>query len=235
MRSRIATIALVAALTFQLITGVTTGGKPDKPSDETGTFLITIGINEDDDIKCDRTFEVTTSGGWLRGWYPDAELKGKAPQDYLVWTIPIEDRYGPYVMNPVSSPNHDSVLTDFHDPDQLVQFNRIAHVWKPGEYDYWLIAFNWISPIDLDDDGTIGEERLYLNGDTNRDSYVEGDFDSVTNTWTVDFNNEYFRLFWDETVCEEIGHSGKSRCGRVIHDNVWDGFLTVHIEIQRTG
>lgn len=211
---------LSSMLFLQPVVEVAAKGKPpDKLGNpKTAAFRIRIGAGEDQVVLTSPDyFDVVAS---VEGWYPDeGKQRGRKVHGHC-WRIPIyENRYGFYQMESIFSDEYGNALTDFY-TGELAQLGWLEHHWKLGEYDDWTIDFNWNSGQDLDGDGE--DDPYFLDGWTGHQTpEEEGTYDSITDTWTVTFNNAYFDIDW-------WGPGGDN--GKHV---VWDGYLTFTVTIQK--
>jgi hypothetical protein len=84
----------------------------------------------------------------------------------------------------------------------------------PIDADFWHIRIGWVV-----------DNTLYtLNGETERGPEPEGEFDEITDTWTVTFDTSYELLEWTGEVNPETGN---------IETKIWEGQLSFTVEIQR--
>lgn len=102
----------------------------------------------------------------------------------------------------------DSSVCDFFDVNELITISWLEHHYS-RDFDSWYVALN-----QTDGEGC-NHELLVFDG--------VGVYDDTSDTWTVNFEEDYSFIEWWEWREEE---------GGVFH-NVWKGYLTFTITIQR--
>jgi len=157
---------------------------------------------------------------WEPSWLPYTRKKGEGD-----WSIEFYQQLGPYqdycgtynIANKLGGPGYEEVaLFDtmvahgFSSELEAWQFSLIHFTpEREREGDFWRLHISWI----------VGEHVLLaVSGLTNEDSVWEGVYDQDSDTWTVAFDNEWFKL------------------DKVINDvptTVWAGPLCFTLKIQR--
>jgi len=184
--------------------------KPPKPP-KTATFVITFSV----DI-CGGPFETVTKVDY---WEPTV-VKGKGTTktwaiehysvtgDFDLEDIPL-DETAPDPPYGVPDYPPDSSVCDFFDVEEPITISWLEHTYS-RDYDYWHVALN-------QDDGYGRDYHLIVHEGT-------GDYDPVSDEWTVIFDDTYGFIEWWEWQDPD---------GPGLFHNVWKGYLTFTIKIQK--